>query len=422
MAIMSKLYPLFLALTIVLACTDSTTVSSTSKAAVNHGSGHHHTKTAHKAQTATSSGHTSTGAAAASVGKVATPGKVATSDNGVQLAPQPNDPIPGDAAIYHANGTTIDMTDFYYWRQEVRDKSDKGQAYKSRFIKVEAGTYQAVWTDENHSNIDVTFWDGGDRGWTLDLRGVSIEYQVGPGAPNPFFYVNQAPPTFTILGGSIWQDVGEIWSQADVLSVEPNPSAGFDMSKVTAKLQKGYDLKPWTDSAASTKQSRSPPKVWGMNVSDPNHYKRTDINLWYMNFDSMTTSPDGTITFSVTSRGHVSKGDVLSVLTGNEMATTLVNEENHGLHVKGLTCNGGFTYIGHDSAGPPHYEDVLVANPPSPEGLAPRVNGPTMSHGHMDNFELCEFAPCDTYTNSFWMYTGNPKDLAVLEEGAKLPN
>ena len=179
---MSKLYLLFLALTVVLACTDTTTVSSSSKA-VHHDNRHHHTKTIHKAQSATSTSTSAsasaslaaaTSKAAASVENVATSGTVATSNSGVQLAPQPNDPVPGGAAIYHANGTNLDMIDFFYWRQEVRDKSDKGQAYKSRFMKVEAGTYTAVWTDEKHSNIDVTFWNGGGLGWTLDLRGVTI--------------------------------------------------------------------------------------------------------------------------------------------------------------------------------------------------------------------------------------------------------
>ena len=275
--------------------------------------------------------------------------------------------------------------------------------------------------------MDVTFWDGGSKGWTLDLRGVTIQYDVGPsnpGAPNPFFYVNQAPPSFTILGGSIWQYTGEIWSQATVVSKTPNPSAGFDMSLITAKLDPGYALQPWINAGINAAKSNFPPPLSCMDESNPDHWVRCPINMWYMNFQSMKATPDngGTVSFSATSRSNINVGHVLSVLTGNEMATTLVNEENHGLVVRGLTCNGGFTYIGRDSAGPPKYIDVLVANPPLPPGLGPRANGPTMSHGHIDNFELCEFQPCDTYENSFWMYTGNVKDLAVLEEGARLPN
>ena len=449
MAVMSNLFLFFWCLTVVLAC--STTTSTTKS--VGHP---HHRPTATSASVAQAAAPyqkvapkkatpkkvVSTTAAPQRVAAKKAPRKPAPKpvakpvpapdglasidNNGVMLAPQPTDPVPDDVALYTPSGNTVDMTDFFYWRQGIRDKNSKGQGYTSRFLKIAPGSYGLTWTEQEHNTMDVTFWTGedGNKGWTLDLRGVTIQYDVGPtnpGAPNPFFYVNQAPPTFTILGGSIFQYTGEIWSQATVTSVVDNPSAGFDMRKITAKLHPGYDLSAWQRFAAAARKNRAPPDLGCMDQSNPDHWVRVDCNNWYMNFDTPQVSDDGTITFSVTSRGNYQVGYVISVKTGNEMATTLVNEENHGLTVRGLTCNGGFTHIGRDTSGPPRYEDVLVANPPLPAGLGPRANGPTMSQGHIDNFLLCEFGPCDTYQNSFWMYTGNPKDLAVLEEGARIP-
>ena len=57
-------------------------------------------------------------------------------------------------------------------------------------MKVQAGSYNLIYSDRNHNNIDVTFWSGG---WTLDLRGVIISYPLDSsrqGNPNFAIYLN----------------------------------------------------------------------------------------------------------------------------------------------------------------------------------------------------------------------------------------
>ncbi len=51
-------------------------------------------------------------------------------------------------------------------------------------------------------------------------------------------------------------------------------------------------------------------------------------------------------------------------------------------------------------------------NPPSRPGFAPRVNGPTLSWGHIGgfNFDAGAEAPA-VYRSSFWQFTGSRGDV-----------
>ena len=197
-------------------------------------------------------------------------------------------------------------------------------------MKVQPGSYKLVFTDKNHNNIDVTFWTGG---WTLDLRGCTFTNKFDgsvPDSPNPLIYVNQAGPTFTILGGTFWQDVGEIWSQGKVRSIVADPSAGIDVSLVKVEIDVGYDTKVWSDNGAKSASSKTPPAIECVDVSNPDHYTRPDCNFWYMKMDSLSVS-NRTATLAATSRTGMKEGHHLAIPLGKSMGTTLVNEDMTGL-------------------------------------------------------------------------------------------
>lgn len=364
-------------------------------------------------------------------------------NNGTYLqAPQVQNAAPPDAVTFTPTGHEFDMTAFYHWRENVRQENSDTGAHGSRYLKVAPGNYTITYTDWNHASIDVTFWSGG---WTLDLRGVTLwafYTEDGPKTPDPIFYVNQAGPTFTILGGTIWLDGGPIYSQARVTSMKNDTSLGFDMSLVTLELEEGYDAGVWTDAGNTLRAAAGgnwhPPGISCVDDSNPYHTVLLDCNFWYMNPTSLNTNGRA-VTMGVASRAGVKEGIVMSLVTGVQQHTTIVAEEMAGLigkllaleplHmtylsrpvVKGMTTNGGTMFIGHNFDAPPLYDDLYIVNMPTHPGFAPTVNPPTMSNGHAGDFELCEFAPhCQTYPNGKWQYSGNPNDIIDLALGIEV--
>jgi hypothetical protein len=86
-------------------------------------------------------------------------------------APQPNDAVPADAAIYHPSAPIMNLTDFRIWHDDLKDNNGGGS---HKFMKVAPGTYEFSkgsgypldW------NNNMTFNDF--TGWTLNLRGCTF--------------------------------------------------------------------------------------------------------------------------------------------------------------------------------------------------------------------------------------------------------
>ena len=233
------------------------------------------------------------------------------------------------------------------------------------------------------------------------------------------------------------------------------------MSVVTLELEKGYNASVWTEAAdklrSESDSAWTPPAFSCSDDSNPDHTVLLDCNFWYMNKNSLNVK-GRTVTMGVTSRAGVKEGIVLSLATGVQQSGTLVAEEMAGLigksqinprcstcHIEcrhitistyhlvqthqltsflvdGMTTNGGFTFIGHNTAAPPVYNALYIVNMPTKPGFAPTVNPPTMSNGHAGDFNLCEFPPhCETYPNSNWQYTGNPRDGIEMTGTPELP-
>ena len=118
-------------------------------------------------------------------------------------------------------------------------------------------------------------------------------------------------------------------------SLSANPSAGFDMSHLTLRIDAGYAIQPWVSAAAEAARTKNPPPISAMDISDPAHFVRKDVNFWYMNFDTMEVDEGArTVGIDVTSRVGMKEGEsegwVLSMPMGKAMATSVVVEEMHG--------------------------------------------------------------------------------------------
>jgi len=98
--------------------------------------------------------------------------------------------------------------------------------------------------------------------------------------------------------------------------------------------------------------------------------------------------------------------------TGGSMGNTIGSENNGNLHINGFTSNGGLSQYGLGSKGTATFENVYYVNAPPRPGFAPRVEGPTMSQGHIEWFDFdTPGQPKINYVNSLWMTTGCDKDL-----------
>ena len=74
---------------------------------------------------------------------------------------------------------------------------------------------------------------------------------------------------------------------------------------------------------------------------------------------------------------------MLTTQSGSNERMSIVTEDNGGLLVKGLTSNGATTQNGLNGKESAVFEDVYFVNPPPRPGYAPRVNGLTLSWGHI---------------------------------------
>ena len=326
-------------------------------------------------------------------------------DNHV-AAPEDKTPVPEDVAIYTPKtANEFDNLDFSNWMKKLRDAPPS-----SKFMKVKPGIYRYKLgpvmpdgTDANTvpgENIVIYLMKGG---WTLDLRSVTFYVDVTPATihqrPGVMIYVLQSE-NFTLLGGTIWIDQGEQWTQARCTSVDAASQ------KATFQVEQGYNVSAW--------RTAGPRNQFCVDPSDKNHYKFPGCNFWKVqdyNFSGLD-SDDKTFTATLLGESNVSEGVVITMQVGPNSMITLSTEDNGGLQVKGLTSNGYFMSIGLNGLVPPKSTNIYYVNPPPRPGFAPRVMGPALSWGNIGGFEYN--APGQAiaqFSDSYWQYTGCPKDL-----------
>lgn len=107
----------------------------------------------------------------------------------------------------------------------------------------------------------------------------------------------------------------------------------------------------------------------------------------------------------------------MTMETGIAMGNTIGSENNGGLHINGFTTNGGLSQYGLGSKATATFENVWYVNAPPRPGFAPRVEGPTMSEGHIAGFDFdAGGQPKINYLDSWWMTTGCDKDLQTAAD------
>ena len=83
-------------------------------------------------------------------------------------APQPNDAVPADAAVYHPSAPIMNMTDFRIWHDDLKANSGGGS---QKFMKVAPGIYEFSKGTGFPLDWNNNMAFNGFTGWTLDLRG-----------------------------------------------------------------------------------------------------------------------------------------------------------------------------------------------------------------------------------------------------------
>lgn len=218
---------------------------------------------------------------------------------------------------------------------------------------------------------------------------------------------------FTILGGTIWIDQGEEWTQARVTSVSSPDSQGNQIA--TMEVEQGYNISTWRGAGQRNQGC--------VNDSDPNHYTRPWCNFWYVsnyNFDNLDSKR--TFTAQMSSRAGIQKGYVITMEVVINPFCTIGTENNGALHVKGMTSNGGVRSYGLNGKVAPIFEDVYYVNPQPRRGYALRVNGPALSWGNIGGFIFNADGQAKAeLSGSFWQTTGSAKDLQAASNGA-VPN
>lgn len=283
-------------------------------------------------------------------------------------APVDDTPVPEDAAIYTPNGNSINCTEFTTWNLDQRENN-----LPSRFLKVAPGVYFYDLGDEHtDTTIAFGFYQGG---WTLDLRGVTFVVTCNSGncdhRDSTIFYINQSED-FVLIGGTFWWDQGELWSQARVTSLTD--------TSATFTIEAGYNVSAW--------RNAGPRNLGCVDSSNPTHFTRPGCNFWYLsNYDFSALESDRTFTADIASRAGLQKGYVVTIQSGPNQRMSIITEDNGGFHIKGLTSNGAFTQIGLNGKATAVVENVWYVNPPPRPGFAPRVNGPTLSWGHIGDFD-----------------------------------
>ena len=307
-------------------------------------------------------------------------------------APQSSVAVPDGALIYTPPSKSFSGKAFGDWWTAKKNANPA-----TKWVKVTPGVYDLSVSD----GIAIGFTPGG---WTLDLRGVV--FLVDPDIPDhtsgQAIYINQSED-MTLLGGTVWFDQGEQWSQAKVISITPID----DMySKATFTVEEGYNASVWNNAG---------PRNQGcVDTSDPNHYTRPDCNFWYADqYDFSGLSSSGnSFTSRITSRANIKVGFHVTMIAGPDERTTIASEFNGGLHVNGMTSNGGLAQYGLNNKVTATFENVWFVNPPARPGFAPRVEGPTLSMGHIGLFDFnADGQPNIVYQDSWWQTTGCAKDV-----------
>jgi len=304
--------------------------------------------------------------------------------------------VPNGAAIYTPQGNTLNCTEFTTWNLAQRANN-----LPSKFLKITPGIYFYSFGDPSTTTtIAFGFYQ---RGWTLDLRGVTFIVTCPPNTcdhrDSTIFYINQSED-FTLLGGTFWWDQGELYSQARLTTLTP--------SSATFTVEAGYSLPVW--------RTTNPRNQGCTDTSNPAHFTRPSCNFFYLsNYDFSHLDSHRTFTTNITSRAALKEGYVISTRSGPNQRMSIITEDNGGFHIKGLTSNGAFTQIGLNGKVTAVVENVWYVNPPPRPGFAPRVNGPTLSWGHVGDFD--DNMPGEEvarYPGSWWQYTGCEHDLAPM--------
>ena len=325
-------------------------------------------------------------------------------------APVDSRPVPDGAAIYTPSGNTINCSDFVSWMTSHRTAQ-----LASKYLKVVPGTYSydlgaahALDADANLSpgnNIVLYLFSGG---WTLDLRNVTFLISITPEnanrRPGNMIYIDESDD-LTILGGTIWIDQGEQFSQARLTSLSALASA-LSTQTATFTVEKGYNVSAWSGAG---------PRNQGcVDTSSSTHFTRPACNFWKVsNYDFSTLSTTRTFTATLLPGSALETGYVIYMQVGPNSLTTISSENNANLHVKGMTTNGAVGQIGLNGKKTATFEDYYYVNPPARPGFAERANGPTLSWGHIgDAFAYDTPGQAElVLVDCWWQYTGCERDL-----------
>ena len=311
-------------------------------------------------------------------------------------APVATEPVPAGAATYKPSFTEFSGKFFSTWVD-----SQKTAKLASKWLKIAPGTYNLRLDDA----IGFGFPPGG---WTFDMRGVTLLVAT----PNPdltsgqAIYINRSED-MTILGGTIWFDQGEQWSHAKVVAITPADRH----STATSEVEKGYDTSVWRGADARNQGC--------VDSSDPNHYKRPNCNFWYANnYDFSNLDSKRRFTSHIQNRAEVKEGYIVTMMIpGANFRATIASEWNGNLYVNGMTSNGGPAQYGVEEKKTATMENVWNVNPPARPGFAPRVQGPTLSQGHIGLFDFVAGGNAPfVYNNCKWQTSGSPKDLQDMSD------
>lgn len=324
-------------------------------------------------------------------------------------------PIPAGALTYPQQGIAFDCSAFNNWTTHIRDTAAQ---HPSKHIIVPAGTYifdMGTATPESlqDPNLDLAAsiqFFAWPAGWTLDLRGVTFSITKTRlnwnRRPSNAFYINQCPE-FTILGGTIWTDQGEIFSYMKVTSLV---AQGGDDQFGTLELSKGYNASVWATDQVNARN------VGCLDVSGwPHHVKEATCNLWYMNNYKFDAATNTATAIYGKARSGITVGTVLTRISGPNLPGTIDSEDEGTLKVYGMTTNGGLGQVGDNNKGAPAlYDGTMIVNPPPRPGLGPRYGGPAMQFGHIGSIFDSPSVPHIQFKNSQYQRYGGDQDLRPL--------
>ena len=200
--------------------------------------------------------------------------------NGDHLsAPVDDTPVPANAVVYSpADAGVFDCLDFSQWMKKLRDANPNGGI----FMKIKPGTYRYKLGPKMAEGTDPNTVEGENiviylmrHGWTLDMRGVTFYVDVTPEnhlqRPGPMIYVLQSDD-FTLLGGTVWIDQGEPFTQAKCTSIDANQIATFEVDK-------GYNVSAWA--TAGPRNQRC------VLTTDPQTYKSAECKSFFSTVPSL---------------------------------------------------------------------------------------------------------------------------------------